>query len=161
MRWVVQDYKQAHIHAGRGVVLRNFPLTSGHGFADYLLYVDGKAAGIVEAKKEGFTLTGVEVQSEKYTKGEGRRCRFTSEQIHWLEMIRNHVAANLVVEPDDFEYAPFAQEGGLGKVHRLFPEGLQLIIEALTWPWWPKRRTYVDSRAHLQGSAETSGHTRA
>jgi type I restriction enzyme R subunit len=67
--WVVQDYRQAQIHAGRGVVLRNFPLTSGHGFADYLLYVDGKAAGIVEAKKEGFTLTGVEVQSEKYSKG--------------------------------------------------------------------------------------------
>lgn len=67
--WVVQDYKQAHIHAGRGVVLRNFPLTSGHGFADYLLYVDGKAAGIVEAKKECFTLTGVEVQSEQYSKG--------------------------------------------------------------------------------------------
>jgi type I restriction enzyme R subunit len=57
--------------------------------------------------------------------------RFTSEQLHWLEMIRDHVAANLVVEPDDFEYAPFAQEGGLGKVHRLFPEGLQTIIEAL------------------------------
>lgn len=67
--WVVQDYRQAQIHAGRGVVLRNFPLTSGHGFADYLLYIDGKAAGIVEAKKEGFTLTGVEVQSEKYSKG--------------------------------------------------------------------------------------------
>ncbi len=67
--WVVQDYKLAHIHAGRGVGLRNFPLTSGHGFADYLLYIDGKAAGIVEAKKEGFTLTGVEVQSEKYSKG--------------------------------------------------------------------------------------------
>ncbi|MBI4001499.1 MAG: DEAD/DEAH box helicase family protein, partial [Nitrospira defluvii] len=67
--WVVQDYRQAHIHAGRGVVLRNFPLTSGHGFADYLLYIDGKAAGIVEAKKEGVTLTGVEVQSEKYSQG--------------------------------------------------------------------------------------------
>ena len=26
---------------------------SGHGFADYLLYVDGKAAGVIEAKKEG------------------------------------------------------------------------------------------------------------
>ena len=36
---------------------RNFPLTSGYGFADYLLYVDGKAAGIIEAKKEGVTLT--------------------------------------------------------------------------------------------------------
>ena len=67
--WVVQDYGQANIHAGRGVVLRNFPLTSGHGFADYLLYIDGKAAGIVEAKKEGVTLTGVEVQAAKYSKG--------------------------------------------------------------------------------------------
>ena len=46
-------------------------------------------------------------------------------------MIRDHVAANLAVERDDFEYAPFAQEGGLGKVHRLFPEGLQTIIETL------------------------------
>ena len=67
--WIVQDYKQAHIHAGRGVVLRNFPLMSGHGFADYLLYVDGKAAGVIEAKKEGVTLTGVEIQAEKYSKG--------------------------------------------------------------------------------------------
>jgi hypothetical protein len=56
---------------------------------------------------------------------------FRTEQRHWLEMIRDHVAANLVVEPDDFEYAPFAQEGGLGKVHQLFPDGLQTIIDRL------------------------------
>ena len=62
---------------------------------------------------------------------ESRGRKFTDEQRHWLEMIRDHVAANLVVEPDDFEYAPFAQEGGLGKVHQLFPEGLQTIMEAL------------------------------
>ncbi len=67
--WHVQDYKSAHLHAGRGVVLRNFPLVSGHGFADYLLYIDGKAAGVIEAKKEGFPLVGVEVQAEKYSKG--------------------------------------------------------------------------------------------
>ncbi len=67
--WRVQDYKSAHLHAGRGVVLRNFPLVSGHGFADYLLYIDGKAAGVIEAKKEGFPLVGVEVQAEKYSKG--------------------------------------------------------------------------------------------
>jgi hypothetical protein len=35
-------------------------------------------------------------------------------------MIRDHIAANLGIEPDDFEYAPFAQEGGLGKVYQLF-----------------------------------------
>jgi type I restriction enzyme R subunit len=67
--WKVQDVKGANLGAGRGVALRSFPLASGHGFADYLLYVDGKAAGIIEAKKEGVTLTGVEVQAEKYSKG--------------------------------------------------------------------------------------------
>ncbi len=67
--WKVQDYKDADLSAGRGIALRNFPLASGFGFADYLLYVDGKAAGVVEAKKEGTTLTGVEIQSAKYSKG--------------------------------------------------------------------------------------------
>ncbi|MGE3152322.1 MAG: DEAD/DEAH box helicase family protein [Nitrospiraceae bacterium] len=67
--WIVQDHRSAHLHAGRGVALRNVPLTSGHGFADYLLYVDGKAAGVIEAKKEGVTLTGVEVQAAKYSEG--------------------------------------------------------------------------------------------
>lgn len=65
--WKVQDYKSANLHAGRGVALRNFPLAEGHGFADYLLYVDGKAAGVIEAKKTGVTLTGVEVQAAKYS----------------------------------------------------------------------------------------------
>ncbi|APG27077.1 type III restriction endonuclease subunit R [Syntrophotalea acetylenivorans] len=67
--WQVQDADLANIYAARGVAIREFPLKSGHGFADYLLYVDGKAAGVIEAKKVGSTLTGVEVQSDKYTKG--------------------------------------------------------------------------------------------
>jgi type I restriction enzyme, R subunit len=66
--WVVQDVKAANLHAGRGVALREFPLP-GYGFADYLLYVDGRAAGVIEAKKVGVTLTGVEIQAERYTKG--------------------------------------------------------------------------------------------
>jgi type I restriction enzyme, R subunit len=67
--WEVQDTAQVNIHAGRGVAIREFPLASGYGFADYLLYVDGKAAGVIEAKKRGLTLTGVEIQSDKYSKG--------------------------------------------------------------------------------------------
>ncbi|PKN13103.1 MAG: type III restriction endonuclease subunit R [Deltaproteobacteria bacterium HGW-Deltaproteobacteria-4] len=66
--WSVQDASAAHIHAARGVAIREFPLP-GFGFADYLLYIDGKAAGVIEAKKVGSTLTGVEVQSAKYTQG--------------------------------------------------------------------------------------------
>lgn len=67
--WQVFDVDQANIHAGRGVALREFPLNTGHGFADYLLYIDGKAAGIIEAKKAGATLTGVESQSARYAAG--------------------------------------------------------------------------------------------
>jgi type I restriction enzyme R subunit len=67
--WDVQDFKQANIHASRGVALREFTLVEGHGHADYLLYLDGKAAGVIEAKKEGATLTGVEIQSARYSQG--------------------------------------------------------------------------------------------
>ena len=46
-------------------------------------------------------------------------------------MIRDHIAANLDIEPDDFEYAPFAQEGGLGKMVQLFGDELNTFIEQL------------------------------
>jgi len=67
--WDVQDLAGVNIHAKKGVAIREFPLNQGHGFADYLLYVDGKASGVVEAKKVGTTLTGVEIQSDKYKTG--------------------------------------------------------------------------------------------
>jgi type I restriction enzyme R subunit len=67
--WLVQDLKSVNLHAGRGVAIREFALKPGYGFADYLLYVDGQAAGIIEAKKAGTTLSGVEIQSDKYAKG--------------------------------------------------------------------------------------------
>ncbi|MEW4527903.1 DEAD/DEAH box helicase family protein [Maioricimonas sp. JC845] len=65
--WQVQNFSEMNLSAGSGIAVREFPLDSG--FADYLLYVDGKAIGIVEAKPEGHSLTGVETQSAKYTKG--------------------------------------------------------------------------------------------
>ena len=57
--WIVQDKRVANLSAGKGVAVREFPLKSGHGEADYLLFVDGSPVGVVEAKKEGETLTGV------------------------------------------------------------------------------------------------------
>lgn len=67
--WQVQSRDAVNLHAGRGVAVREFQLKPGHGYADYLLYVDEQAVGAVEAKKEGETLTGVEVQAEKYATG--------------------------------------------------------------------------------------------
>ena len=46
-------------------------------------------------------------------------------------MIRDHIAANLAIEADDFDLAPFAQEGGLGKVHQVFGDDLNKILEEL------------------------------
>ncbi len=63
--WTVQDRRHADITASCGVAVREFPLIGGDE-ADYLLYVDAKAIGVVEAKPEGFTLRGVEIQTDKY-----------------------------------------------------------------------------------------------
>ncbi len=67
--WHVCDVASANLRAATGVAIREFPLDAGHGFADYLLYVNGKACGVIEAKKEGATLSGVEVQSARYAQG--------------------------------------------------------------------------------------------
>lgn len=65
--WKVQDYREINISAGLGVAVREFPLKTGD--ADYMLYADMKAIGVVEAKPVGHTLTGVETQSGKYLDG--------------------------------------------------------------------------------------------
>src|SRR2546421_6411546 len=66
--WLVQDRGDLDLTAGRGIAVREFPMKSGFGFADYLLYLDRKALGAVEAKADG-TLAGVEAQSAKYAAG--------------------------------------------------------------------------------------------
>ena len=73
--WAVQDFASMNIHAARGVAVREYPLRWREGagirtgFADYLLYADGWAIGVVEAKPAGHTLEGVVVQSKRYTEG--------------------------------------------------------------------------------------------
>ena len=62
--WVVQDYKSAAVAAAQGVAVREVPTASGP--ADYVLFVDSQAVGVIEAKKAGSTLTGVEFQTRKY-----------------------------------------------------------------------------------------------
>ncbi|MEM8615269.1 MAG: type I site-specific deoxyribonuclease, partial [Cyanobacteria bacterium P01_H01_bin.105] len=56
--WQVQDYTSLNLGASIGVAIREYPLATG-GFADYLLFVNRKAIGVIEAKSEGTTLGGV------------------------------------------------------------------------------------------------------
>ncbi len=67
--WLLQDFRAMNLYAGPGVAVREVQLAQGHGVADYLLYADGQAVGVIEAKRVGETLTGVELQSEKYGAG--------------------------------------------------------------------------------------------
>jgi type I restriction enzyme R subunit len=67
--WAVQNYSSVNLGAALGVAVREFVMKQPHGRTDYLLFVDGKAAGAVEAKPAGTTLTGVSWQTGKYADG--------------------------------------------------------------------------------------------
>ncbi|CBS87295.1 type I restriction endonuclease subunit R [Azospirillum lipoferum] len=62
--WMVQEREEMNLGAGLGVAVREYPLPAGP--CDYLLFVDRKACGVIEAKPEGVTLTGVAEQSAGY-----------------------------------------------------------------------------------------------
>ena len=59
------------------------------------------------------------------------RCAFTDEQVRWLEAIRDHIAGSVSMTPSNFQYAPFNQQGGLGKACELFGEELEGLLEEL------------------------------
>ncbi len=61
----------------------------------------------------------------------GHKDKFTPEQRHWLEMIRDHIAANLSIEVDHFDLAPFVQEGGLGRAYQVFGDSLNKTLDEL------------------------------
>lgn len=73
--WHICDMADANIHAARGVALREFSLSRGYGSADYLLYIDGRAAVEIEAKKAGSAFTGV--------------CRLSGTSAMWSMRISN------------------------------------------------------------------------
>lgn len=56
---------------------------------------------------------------------------FTEEQLKWLHMFRDRIAGNFGIEPDDFEYGRFAQEGGFGRSFQLLGDELLTITEQL------------------------------
>ncbi|MGE0772351.1 MAG: DEAD/DEAH box helicase family protein [Cyclobacteriaceae bacterium] len=66
--WIVQKKTQINLHAGPGVAVAEY--ITDAGVADYILFVDQKPVGVIEAKKaeEGHRLTIVEEQSEDYAK---------------------------------------------------------------------------------------------
>ncbi|WP_431983081.1 DEAD/DEAH box helicase family protein [Streptomyces qinglanensis] len=65
--WEIQDRDQLNPKPGKGVAVREFTLATGR--ADYVLYVDGKIVGVVEAKREGDHLSSAVEQNDRYASG--------------------------------------------------------------------------------------------
>lgn len=61
----------------------------------------------------------------------GQHNRFSSEQMDWLRMVKDHIASSYHIEMDDLDYTPFDSQGGRGKMYQLFGEDTIEIIEEL------------------------------
>jgi type I restriction enzyme R subunit len=64
--WVIQSIKQVNLNAGMGVAVKEY--LTDVGPADYVLFVEGKPCGVIEAKREeeGHRMSVHEDQSEGY-----------------------------------------------------------------------------------------------
>jgi type I restriction enzyme R subunit len=114
--WLVQSRHEVNLAAGAGVAVREFPLASGHGFADYLLFVQGQAVGVLEAKKHGEPLRAHERQATRYAEGLPTELRAPLRPLPFLYLANGEetLFANLL-DPD-------ARSRRLFAVHR--PETL-------------------------------------
>lgn len=75
--WIVQDFKSLNPSDGFGIAVREYP--TGSGSADYILFVDRKPVGVIEAKREGHTLSQVHEQTVRYA----------SDQLKYIKQIKD------------------------------------------------------------------------
>ena len=118
--WQLQEHAEFNRNAAPGVAVREFPLASGP--CDYLLFVQGRACGVIEAKKVGVTLSAVAEQSARYLLG------FPQHLTTTLPRIEPHRLRALIRE--DLRRYPGSSSSEIQK--RTAPElGLRTIRRAL------------------------------
>lgn len=64
--WLIQDLKQLNLGAAQGIAVREYPTDTGP--ADYVLFVNRQAVGVIEAKRDeaAENITTVENQTARY-----------------------------------------------------------------------------------------------
>lgn len=70
-------------------------------------------------------------QKWMFKQNAGQHNRFSPEQVDWLRMIKDHVVSSYHIELDDLDYTPFDAQGGRGRMHQLFGDEMNEIIEEL------------------------------
>jgi type I restriction enzyme R subunit len=59
--------------------------------------------------------------------------KFTEEQMDWLRMIRDHIAASMSVTVEHLDLSPFDGKGGRGKFYELFGDGYESILNEMNY----------------------------
>jgi restriction system protein len=77
--WALEDKKYLNLFDWQGVAVPEVVMAPRPGRVDYLLYVDQRAVGVIEAKPMGTALSGVEWQSAMYAEGLPSDVRFQGD----------------------------------------------------------------------------------
>ena len=103
--WLVQDMQQLNLAAGVGVAVREYPTDTGP--ADYVLFVNRHAVGVIEAKKDsaGENLTATESQTERYA-GAHLKWRKDNTPLRFLF----EATGQIIRFTDNFDPAPRSRE---------------------------------------------------
>lgn len=56
---------------------------------------------------------------------------FTEEQMEWLRLVKDHIAASLSILPEDLDLSPFDHKGGLGRFYEVFGDGYEDILNEM------------------------------
>src|SRR5947209_6821248 len=67
--WQLQHRDEMNLTSSDAIAVREYRLHKKHGYVDYMLFLDGRAVGVCEAKPAGFSVTSVEPQAKKYVEG--------------------------------------------------------------------------------------------
>lgn len=153
--WVIQNMDNLDISSSFWVAVREFPLENGHGYADYLLYIEWIAIWIIEAKKEWSTLVWVETQSKKYlewlqefVEAYRRPLPFSYEST-WIETrFTNHI------QPDakSREVFTFHTPQRLLELVKQEKQSLELIRELPELEMWNLRQVQFEAITNLEKS---------
>jgi len=90
-----------------------------------------KVCGIDQELKAYDSVIEKNFQDWIFKQNAGQHNRFTAEQMNWLRMIKNHVLKSYHIRREDLDFNPFDAHGGLGKMHQLFGQDMDSLIEEL------------------------------
>ena len=96
-----------------------------------LVSIIRRACGIDKKLKPFDKTINENFQDWIFKQNAGQHNRFTTEQMDWLRMIKDHVVSSYHIDLDDLDFTPFDAQGGRGKMQQLFGTEMIDIIDEL------------------------------